>query len=177
VDNVYKLSYSYDVLRVQLKRPWLDSQVFFQPYDWTWGKSSNTTAFPYVAVARDVTTLRPLESPVALYDNKQIGCALLPVEVIVARNRKATATTSLDDYKLIESSGSRAFGGSLFGIFGGGGSRDWKTTKTSEDGGTVTFNVTSEGLAVIGIISQVIPPTPQPNLADKWGSNAWLPSH
>jgi hypothetical protein len=177
IDNVYKLSYSYDVLRVQIRRPWLDDAVLLQPFDWTWVKSKATKEFPYISVARDASSLQPMASPTSTYDNKNIGCALLPVEFVVAKNRKATATVSKDDYQLIEKSGHRSGGGSLFGIFGGGGSSSWSSVKTSEDATTVTFTVQSDGVAVIGVISQILPVAPQPNPASSWGATAWLPTN
>jgi hypothetical protein len=110
-----------------------------------------------------------------MYNNKVVACAMMPVEVVVARNRKITATVSKDDYTLIEQSGHRQGGATLFGIIGGGGSKDWSSVKTSEDGNTVTFTVASDGIAVIGLISQILPPVPQPNSAEKWPGEAWLP--
>jgi len=175
IDNVYKLSYSYEVMRATIRRGWLDSPVFFEPFDWTWKKNTNTKVFPYVSVARDAKSFQPMPSLVNMYDNKVVACAMMPVEVVVARNRKITATVSKDDYTLIEQSGHRQGGATLFGIIGGGGSKDWSSVKTSEDGNTVTFTVASDGIAVIGLISQILPPVPQPNSAEKWPGEAWLP--
>ncbi len=85
-----------------------------------------------------------------MYNNATIDCSMLPLDLIIARKRSLVATVSKSDYALIETSGSSGGGGSLFGIFGGGGKRSWSTKNISENGNDVTFKVESSGIAVIG---------------------------
>lgn len=172
---VYKLNYDFEIMRVSINRPWLDTSLFFMPLDWTWKKTASTTDFPYVSVARDRDSGRPLPSPTHIYDNKDIGCPLLPTEAVIARKRKIVATVSKSDYKYVQESGKASGGGALFGIFGGSGSQNWSSTVISDDGNNVTFSVTADGISVIGFVSQMIPVVPNPNLGDKWANDAWLP--
>jgi hypothetical protein len=173
VSEVKNFSYSFEVKRVDISRPWLDTEVFLEPRGWTWRKNPNTVSFPRVSDGLD-TNGKPVLPPNRVYNDATIDCAALPVEFIIARKRSLVATVSKSDYQLIQTSGSSGGGGSLFGIFGGGGSRSWSTTTISENGNDVTFKVEGPGIAVIGMISESLPKAPNANVADKWPSNAWL---
>jgi hypothetical protein len=173
VREVKEFSYGFDLKRVQIRRPWFDGDVFFEPQSWTWKKNANTTTFPRVAEGLDENG-QPKEPVSAVYDNQSIGCPLLPLDLIIARKRTLTATVSKADYQKIVESGSVSGGGSLFGIFGGGGSRSWTTTKIRETETDVTFKVEAPSIAVIGVISEVVPTLPSPNVADTWPPEAWI---
>lgn len=84
-------------------------------------------------MARDGDGL-PQASASPTYNNFQVNCALLPVEAVIARNRKIVATVSKTDYEEVRKSGSAGGGGALFGIFGGGGNQSWSTKTISDDG-------------------------------------------
>lgn len=174
VSKVYKFSYQFELMRASINRPWLDTSLLFQPLDWTWKKNAATTVYPYVAVTRDAGG-RPLPSPATVYDNKEVGCSLYPVDAVIARNRKIVATVATSDYNSAVSAGSASGGGSLFGIFGGGGKQNWSTTVISQDAVNTTFSVEANGIAVIGLLSQFVPHSPNPNLSDKWPKEAWMP--
>lgn len=173
VDKVKTFQYSFDLKRVEVRRPWLDTDVFFEPNGWTWRKKSGTTKFPYVAVGTSGNGA-PMEPPASTYDNTGVACPLLPLELVIARKRSLVATVSKADYKEVTTGGSSGGGGSLFGIFGGGGSRKWSTTEISQSGDDVTFKVEDPSVAVIGYISAIVPNTPAPNLDDKWTDEAWI---
>jgi len=173
-DKVSKLSYSFELKRISIRRDWLDSTVFFEPRSWTWIKPPVVGDYPRVTVTLNPFNL-PQESAKNLYDNKRISFALLPVEAIIARNLSATATMSKTDYEKIHKDGSAGGGVALFGIFGGAGKRNYDITDIREAGESTTFTVEGKGISVIGLISQVLPVTPDPNAADKWPANAWLP--
>jgi hypothetical protein len=175
LDRVYKLTYQFEIMRAHIRRPWLDTTLLFEPFDWTWRKSTNTTEFPYVAVARSPDG--PLQEPAAvLYESKPVACSMLPLDVVVARNRKIVATVSTSDYQNITANSSARGGGSLFGIFGGGGRQSWSLNVINRDANNVTFSVEANGVAVIGFISQPLPQVPSPNAAEHWPREAWLPA-
>lgn len=174
LNRVYNLSYDLELKRVAITRPWLDATVFFQPYDWTWRKVGNTPIFPHVAVERAAEG-RPIPSPAGVYDNHLVACSLLPLELIIARKRTITATVSKADYQKMESSSSVGGAVGLFGIFGGVGQSSSSMLKINEDAENVTFMIDSQGLSVIGLISQFLPLAPQPNALESWPANAWLP--
>jgi hypothetical protein len=174
VSSVSEFNYTFQLKRVSIRRPWLDTEVFFEPKGWTWKKSPNTSKFPHVAVDPDAAG-KPQSPPENVYDNVSVGCSVLPIELIIAENRSLTATVSKQDYDEQIASGSVSGGGGLFGIFGGRGGKDWSTTKISESGNSVTFKMDAPGIAVIGIISETLPELPEPNLEDKWPADAWLP--
>ncbi|MBL1255963.1 hypothetical protein [Methylocystis sp. Sn-Cys] len=173
VTNVDQFDYSFELKRVTIRRPWLDTEVFFEPAGWTWRKSPNTAQFPYVSAYVD-SNGKPAAPTEVVYDNKPIDCAMLPLELVIARNRSLTTTTTKQTYDETVSTGSVSGGGGFFGIFGGHGGKDWSSIKISETGNDVTFKIDAPGIAVIGIISEVIPVLPEPNLHDTWPDNAWI---
>lgn len=173
VTTISQFSYSYELARVQIRRPWLDARVFFEPTAWTWKDNTSTSEFPLVANSTTPQG-RPVASAVNLYDNFRVDCPLLPLELIIARNRTLTATVSKESYSRITTSGSSGGGGGLFGIFGGKKKR-WSTTKIDETDDTVTFSINAPEIAVIGVISEILPLLPEPNRADNWPDDAWLP--
>ncbi len=173
VSSVIKFAYAFELKRITIRRPWLDTEVFFEPAAWTWRKIGNTPRFPHVAVGPDAAG-KPTEPSDAVYDNAAVDCPVLPLELVIARNRTLTATVSKSDYQLITTAGSSGGGGSLFGIFGGGGSRSWSTTNVRDDGTNVTFDVNAPGIAVIGMISETLPKLPEPNKLDQWPVGAWI---
>ncbi|WP_154674567.1 hypothetical protein [Mesorhizobium erdmanii] len=173
VDRVKTFQYSFDLKRVEIRRPWLDTDVFFEPSGWTWRKKAGTTEFPYVSVGTDAAGA-PKEPQVSTYDHSGIACPLLPLELIIARKRSLVATVSKSDYTEVTTGGSNGGGGSLFGIFGGGGSRKWSTTEISQSGDDVTFKVEDPSIAVIGYISAVVPTAPVPSSTDQWTKDAWI---
>jgi hypothetical protein len=174
VTKVYNFNYQFEIKRVTIRRPWFFPEVFWDAAAWTWIKKDNTPAYPHVAVPITETG-KPVQSTVATYDNTDIGCAMVPTELIIARNRSVTATMDATDYKEVVNSGSSGVGGGLFGIIGGGGQRTWSNTTITNNGNTVTFKLDAPGIGVIGLISETIPKLPDPNLADKWPTDAWIP--
>lgn len=170
--EVSKFSYSFDIGRVTIRRPWLDTEVFYQPQGWTWKKADNTPEYPQVSPGPDSEGV-PKPSTVSVYNNVPIDCTLLPTEMVIARNRNLIATVSKDSYASIVSSGSSGGGGGFFGIFGGK-KKTWSTTKIDETSTDVTFKIEAPSIAVIGLISEKLPILPEPNLEDKWPQNAWL---
>lgn len=174
VSKVYNFAYAFELKRIAIRRPWLDTEVFFEPAAWTWRQLASTTEYPLVATSADGAG-KPVSSSKNIYDNVSIDCALLPQELIIARNRVLVATVSKSDYSQITSSGSVSGGGGLFGIFGGGGGKSWTTTEISSDANNVTFKVEAPGIAVIGLVSEILPKLPNPNLKDNWPADAWLP--
>ncbi|MDI5924553.1 hypothetical protein QBK93_07645 [Rhizobium leguminosarum] len=173
VTSTSDFKYEFELKRVEIRRPWLDAEVFFQPLGWTWKKSANTVAFPHVGDGAD-TDGKPKEPTSAVYDNNEVGCTLMPLEFIIARKRSVTATMSTTDYQRITRSGSSGGGGGLFGIIGGGGSHSWSSTKINDSNGNTTFKVDSPSIGIIGVISEIIPTLPNPNVADTWPDDAWL---
>lgn len=174
VTSVSDFSYTFQLKRVEIRRPWLDTEVFYEPGAWAWKVAQNTKEYPSVSAGLDADG-KPVPSPSVTYDNVSIGCAMLPLEFVIARKRSVVVTMSNDDYKQITTSGSSGGGGSFGGIFGGGGKRSWTTTSVTETGNDTTFKVEDPNLAIIGMISKVIPALPVPNANDKWPADAWLP--
>lgn len=175
VSSASEFNYSFQLKRISIRRPWLDTEVFFEPKGWTWRKNASTTKFPRVAVDPDETG-KPQTPPENVYDNVSLACSVLPLELVIAQNRSLTATVSKQDYNEHIASGSVSGGGGFFGIFGGRGGKNWSTTKISESASSVTFKMDAPGIAVIGIISETLPELPEPNLQDKWPTDAWLPN-
>ncbi len=173
VNEVKKFSYSFEIKRVIIRRPWLDTEVFFQPGGWTWKKTPNTVKFPRVSEGLDAVGT-PVTPSAVVYDNTPVDCGMLPLELIIARKRELVATTSKSDYEKVVTSGSSGGGGSAFGIFGGGKKKSWTTTHIEEHGDDVTFKIEAPSTAVIGFISEVIPRLPEPNRNDTWPETAWM---
>jgi len=175
VNSVSKLSYGFELKRVLIRRAWLDTEVFFEAKDWTWRTNENTKEFPRVAIAKQAEDWLPRESPSNLYDNKQVGFALLPVELIIAKSLKIEATVSIQDFKSIEDAKEVKGVVGLFGVFGGGGGGKWTTKKENQTDKDVTFSIEVTGPVVIGMISQILPVCPDPDPKQKWPLDAWLP--
>lgn len=173
VNKVSNFEYSYEVARISIRRPWLDTDVLFEPQGWTWQVSQNTSIYPLVSSGADANGA-PTSPSAKIYDNTAIDCPLYPLELVIARNRSLTATVSKDSYESITSSGSSGGGGGLFGLFGGS-RKTWTTTKISETSSDVTFRIDAPTIAVVGMISQFVPKLPTPNTSDVWPDNAWLP--
>ena len=174
VTKVSELSYKLDLLRVGIRRNWLDTSLFFDPTAWTWKRVPGQADFPRVAVALNQNGV-PIESQLQNYNNARISFAMLPLEAIVARNVEVTATVSKSAYEEIKSASNASGGATLFGIFGGGGSGKWSSENVQDDGTKVKFTVRTAGPVVIGYISQVLPLCPNPNTTATWPSNAQLP--
>jgi hypothetical protein len=173
VTKVFKFDYQAELKRVPIRRPWLDTEVFFERTGWTWRKPPAEVPYPHVSVGENGVG-QPQQSPDAVIDGRDIGCSLLPLELVIARGRSLTATVSNDDYHRIEESGSSTSGGGLFGFFGGS-THGWKTKNVVTNNDTTTFTVSDPGIAVIGLISEKLPRVPEPNLSEKWPTDAWLP--
>lgn len=173
VNTVKSLKYTYELKRVQIRRPWLDGVVFFEPLGWTWVKRQNTPQYPRVSAGKDEKGT-PVAPTSITYDNSDIGCPMIPLEMVIARKRTIEATVSRSDYQKITTSGSSSGGGSAFGIFGGGKKKSWTTVTVTESGDDVTFRIESPSIAVIGLISEVLPVLPAPNPNDTWPEEAWL---
>ncbi|UCI23970.1 hypothetical protein [Mesorhizobium sp. B2-8-5] len=173
VSKVRKLSYSFAIKRVGIRRPWLDTEVFFEPRNWAWTKKPNTPVRPYVAVGLNGDDL-PQASPTPEYDNVTVACSLLPSDFIIAKDIVIEATVSEDDFKQFEE-GSNASGGAvLFGIIGGAGGGSSSFSDVKKEGDAVSFKISSTGTSVIGLISYVLPKLPDPNKLDKWPASAWI---
>ncbi len=173
VSNVRSFSYSFELKRVGIVRPWLDTRIFTQPGAWTWKRNPNTTEFPYISYGSDGDGT-PQVAPASVYDNAPIFCPMIPLEMIIARNRTITATTSKSDYSLITTSGSSGGGGGFSFLFGGT-KKTWTTQNVTENGDDVTFTVEAPGTAVVGFISGLVPELPMPNPNDTWSEEAWRP--
>lgn len=173
VSTAYTYSYTFQIRRVIIRRPWLDTEVFYQPTGWTWMRHPGSASYPRVAENSSLSN-PPADPASRIYDNQEVACPLLPLEFIVARNRSITATVSNSAYEEMTRSSSSNVGGSLFGLFGG--RRETVTTqvvnRTSEN---TTFKMDAPGVVIIGIISERLPTLPDPNLLDSWSNDAWLP--
>jgi hypothetical protein len=174
VSKVSELAYKIDLLRVGIRRNWLDASLFFDPTAWTWKKLESQDQFPRVAVALNQNGV-PIESQIQNYNNARVSFAMLPLEAIVARNVSVTATVTKADYEQIKSASSASGGATLFGIFGGGGSGKWSYENVEDNGSKVRFTVRTSGPVVIGYISQILPLCPNPNANATWPAHAQLP--
>jgi hypothetical protein len=172
-NKVSNFSYQFEVKRVLVDRPWLDADVFDSPGRWTWLKKANTTAFPYTAVSRN-SAGAPVDSN-GKYDNTNVALALLPVQLIIARNMQATATCSTSEWTLIQNRYGGGGAASLFGIFAIGGSGDASDLSHTTTGDITTFTIKSKGTTVIGVISRILPLNPHPSPGDQYAPNAMLP--
>lgn len=170
--DVKSFSYSFKIARVTIRRPWLDSEVFYRPLGWTWKVAENTKDYPRVSSGPDGNGV-PRASEKNIYDNVAIDCTLLPTEMVIAKDRTIVATVSKETYDEINTAGSSGGGGGLFGIFGGK-KRTWTTTVINTTDNDVTFQVTAPAVAVVGMISEKLPLLPEPNVDDKWPDDAWL---
>jgi hypothetical protein len=176
VSKVSELSYKLDLLRVGIRRNWLDTSLFFDPSAWTWKQITGQPQadFPRIALALNQNGI-PIDGQIRNYNNQRISFAMLPLECIVARNVAVTASVSNDDYAKITSESNVQGAGTLFGIFGGGGSGKWSAENVTVSGNSTTFTVRLAGPVVIGYISQILPVGPNPNTSLHWPNEAWLP--
>lgn len=173
VSTASTYSYSFQIRRVIIRRPWLDTEVFYQPTGWTWMRQAGSASYPRVAENRSSSN-PPADPTAKIYDNQEVACPLLPLEFIVARNRSVTATVSNSSYEEMTRSSSSNVGGSLFGLFGG--RRETVTTQVvTRTSDNTTFRMDAPGVVIIGIISERLPTLPDPNLLDSWPNDAWLP--
>lgn len=170
--DVKSFSYSFKIARVTIRRPWLDSEVFYRPLGWTWKLTKNTKEYPRVSSGPDGNGI-PRASEKNIYDNVAIDCTLLPTEMVIAKDRTIVATVSKETYDEINTAGTSGGGGGLFGIWGGK-KRTWSTTVIDSTDKDVTFQVTAPAVAVVGMISEKLPLLPEPNFDDKWPDDAWL---
>ena len=60
------------------------------------------------------------------------------------------------------------------GIIGGSKKSSWSTSNVTASGDDVTFTVEAPGIAVIGLISQLVGRIPAPDPANDWPEDAWL---
>ncbi len=99
VHQVYsKLTYEFELMRASIKRPWLDTTLIFEPFDWTWKKTPNTVEYPYVAIAKNADGVPRRTRPRRCTTTRRISCAMLPLDAVVARKRKIVATVNKTDY-------------------------------------------------------------------------------
>jgi hypothetical protein len=120
-----RFTYELDVKRISIHRPWLDLELLTRPQSWTWRRTNKTYVFPLVAVdpSPDGT---PVASSANSYDGHAIDCALLPFELIIARERSLLATMSRKAYEeALDTNGS--FGTLLALSKAGGASTKIKT--------------------------------------------------
>jgi hypothetical protein len=173
VSDVKYYGYSFEIKRVRIIRGWLDPRVFTTTGGWTWKKAGDSTDFPMISAG--YTKKNEIIAPkFSVYDNLPVDCPMIPSEMLIARNRSITLTTSRSDYNQVSSSGSSGGGGMLGGVFGGSTRSSWTTTKISENGEDVTYKVDAPGTAVIGLMSQLVGGLPAPDPKRHWPDGAWV---
>lgn len=173
VNRVRSLNYSFSVKKVSIIRPWLDSEIFFEPRNWAWRRVGNTPNKPNVSIGLGSNGI-PRKSPFSIYDDTNIGCSMLPTDFILAKNIKIEATVSEDDFREFEKSQSVAGGAILFSFIGARGNSSTSFKDVKKEGDAVSFTIEAKGISVIGTISHILPKLPNPNLANQWPDTAWI---
>ena len=173
IKDIKEYGYSFELKRVRIIRKWLDTRVFSTAGGWAWTKKEGTDGYPLIAGGYSADSL-PIVPKFVVYDNLPVDCPMIPSEMLIARNRVVTLTTSRDDYSKVVSSGGSSGGGMFGGIIGGRKSRSWTTTEISSSGNSVTYSVSAPGTAVIGLMSQLVGRLPDPNVNVKWPDDAWI---
>ncbi|MEO1527427.1 MAG: hypothetical protein AAFX06_18510 [Planctomycetota bacterium] len=173
-NQVRSFKFKFSIKRVLIYRPWFDSALF-ESKKYTWRKLANSSEFPQITKA--MKNGAPVDS-LDKYDNDPIGVALMPVQLILAKGLSVEATTSKSDYDKIIATTNGGASGSLFGVFKLGGNGSSNVTQIRTSGQNVTFKVeSSPGVTIIGAVSRVMPPTPDPvsRTEAPWGKDALLP--
>ncbi|MCK1582158.1 hypothetical protein IVB03_21935 [Bradyrhizobium sp. 168] len=172
VSDVKNYGYSFEIKRVRIIRGWLDPRVFTTAGGWTWKKTNDSKDFPMISAG--YTNKNEIIAPkFSVYDNLPVDCPMIPSEMLIARNRSITLTTSRSDYNQVSSSGSSGGGGMLGGVLGGSTRSSWTTTKITENGEDVTYRIDAPGTAVIGLMSQLVGGLPAPDPNRNWPDDAW----
>lgn len=149
------LNITFEVLRVSVERPWMDSSVFgSKAWRWRYG------AQPYYG--------RQISEGEAWGADPPRGVApMLPTELILARNVTLTGNWNSElrtTYMRERSNGARVSWGPF--SLGGGGSSSYNE---AADRVKVTGNtITSPEVQIIGVLVDVLPRTPDPDPALKW---------
>lgn len=170
-NEVNSFAFSFALKRVLIYRPWFRSSLF-ESNGFTWAETKAGTTFPKIAV--DMENGAPQASD-GVYKGDKVGCALMPVQLILAKDLSVTATTSDSNFERLEKVVHGSGGASLFGIFkiGGSGSKDFTSIKRENN--NVTFTIKSSGMSIIGVVSRVLPDSPNPDLSRDWPAGAWKP--
>ena len=173
VSDVKSYGYSFEIKRVRIVRGWLDPRVFTTAGGWTWKKTDGGKEFP--RISNGYTNTNTIIQPkFSVYDGIPVDCPMIPSEMLIARNRSVTLTTSRSDYNRVSSSGSSGGGGMLGGILGGSTRSSWTTTKITENGDDVTYRIDAPGTAVVGLMSQLVGALPAPDAKRHWPDEAWI---
>lgn len=148
--DVSSISVSFEVLRVNIERPWMDTMVFYSNA-WRWGCGLSVTDKPVISDGGDPSKGQQLTGIMPL----------LPTGMLVARNLKVSMNVSSFLQNTVNSQSSA--GGSVsFGPFSLGGSR-----KSSNNTDHVHATATGTGVSfaapqIIGFFVEVLPKTPNP---------------
>ncbi|HUE78580.1 MAG TPA: hypothetical protein VMN38_02985 [Sphingomicrobium sp.] len=150
--DAQSFSVDFEVLRVKIDRPWMNYAVFGSR-TWKWSPASANDK----KLISDGNTSE--SSP-------PDGIApLLPVEILIARNVSLTGNwnTSLKTTYSNQRSGGARVGWGPFSFGGGGGSSYDETKERVQISGNT---ITSPAPQIIGLLVQVLPKSPDPNLTD-----------
>jgi hypothetical protein len=170
---VSKFSYSFELKRIPIFRPWFDQQLF-ENRGWTWAFKQSDMKFPLIA-------LKPREdgSPVASkdeYKTVKVGLALVPAQLILVRKVTIKVTVSKASWEKAKKEVGGQGAGTFFGIIaiGGGGSGvDEKNVTGTND---VELTCSQPDISILGTISRVVPSCPNPvTKGERWSPDAWLP--
>lgn len=176
VTNIRNLSYSFKLLKVPIRRVWLDSSIFIEPTRWAWRNPNvKTSDYPASAMGADKDGF-PQAAKVDSYDGQNIFIPLLPMSLVLAKEVEISATVSNTDFVKFQNSHGGGGGVALFGVIGGVGKSDYTLETTSQTGTDTSFVIKSDGISVIGVISQIIAKQPDPNKQFTWTNDAWLPN-
>jgi uncharacterized membrane protein YgcG len=173
INQIQEYGYTFQLKRIRIVRKWLDPRVFSTVGGWAWTKRQSASDYPLISGGYNAEN-QPISPEFVVYDNLPVDCPMIPSEMLIARKRTITLTTSRDDYNSVVSSGSSSGGGMFGGIIGGRKSRSWTTTEIHSSGNSVTFKVEAPGTAVIGLTSQLVGKLPAPNSNANWPADAWI---
>lgn len=148
--DVSSLAVAFDVMRVNIERPWMDTMVFYSNA-WRWGCGLSVTDKPVLSNGGDPSKGQQLSGVMPL----------LPTGVLIGRNLDISVKASkyLQDTVNSQSSG----GGSVsFGPFRLGGRSSSSSSSDYIHATATSTGVTFGDAQIIGFFVEVLPATPNP---------------
>lgn len=146
--NVSNISVSFEVLRVNIERPWMDTMVFYSNA-WRWGCGAIDQ--PLLSDGGDPSKGQQLTGLMPL----------LPTGILIARNLNISMAVSQDVRDTINKQSSGG-GGVSFGPFRLGGRTSSSSSSTHVKATATGTGVSFDAPQIIGFFTEVLPRTPNP---------------
>lgn len=172
LNTVKEYGFSFEVKRVRIIRRWFDPRVFSTVGGWAWKKKGDGKEMPLISGGYSKDN-QPIAAVFQVYDNLPVDCPMIPAEMLIAKNRSVTLTTSREEFEEVKTAGKSKGGGFFGGIIGGSKGKSWNTTETSQNGNEVTYRIDAPGTAVIGLMSNLVGRIPEPDPKLNWPKEAW----